>query len=465
MELFNFISGGTVNTGTFVTDVLFAVCAAILFGDLRKDVRAVALCIVEAVLVYALENALWLVFNFALGLQASSAPSLPALAVALAIYALTQTRLALDDCIVRYATFMASFVIVVSMTGIILSALPALKSLSFCMAIPSAFSYVVMVAFACVLRRFSIARFGFVPRHFILLVLLIDLLGVVMSYSFIHYTKGFKEVTTYSYAANVLGRFEHSVSFVNLIVDLSFLLLMLVSYVMFYVLAREHDSRAELLLTKKSDIDVANQMRATQSMYDSLRKVRHELKNHDAYMSALLEDENYDLLREYFAQYRRENKGLLNYVSSGNMRVDAVVNAKVAIARNQGIEVKTMLAVPAELPFAESDVFRLLANLLDNAIEGAELSHAGEKVIKLRVVPKAGYWFFFVSNPCDPACVRRARSGRLLTTKDDRDIHGYGTKVISDIAEKYHGTASFQVLGETFEARVMLMRDLEREEG
>lgn len=465
VELFNLMSGAKVNVGTLITDALFAVCAVILFGDFRRQARSVALCVVEAILVYALENALWLAFNFALGLEANTAPSLPALAAALAVYALTQTHLALDDRIVRYATFMASFVIVVGMTGIILAAIPALKSLSFFMAIPSAFSYVAMLGFALVLRRFSIARFRFVPRHFTLLVLLTDLLGVVMSYSFIHYTRGFREVATYSYAANVLGRFEQSVSFVNLVVNLSFLLLMLVSYVMFYVLAREHDSRAELLVTKKSDIDALNQMRVTQSMYDSLRKVRHELKNHDAYMSALLEDENYDLLREYFAQYRKENRGLLSYVSSGNMSVDAVVNAKVAIARDQGIEVKTMLAVPSELPFEEADVFRLLANLLDNAIEGAELSQADEKVIKLRVVPKAGYWFFFVSNPCDPGRVRRTRTGRLLTTKGDREIHGYGTKIVSDIAEKYHGTASFQVVGETFESKVMLMRDLEEEEG
>ncbi len=463
MELYNLITGADVNVGTFITDILFAICSVILFGDLRREVRSACLCVLEALLVYALVNSLWLAFVFAFGLGASSVPSMPALSLGLAIYALAQTRLGISDRVIRYCTFMSSFLITVSMTGIFMPAVPALARLSWGMAVPSMFSYVAMLVFAVVLRHFSIGRFSFVPQHYVLLILLVDALGVAIAYSFIFYTKSFKDVATYSYAANVLGRFEQSVSFVNLIVDLSFLLLMLVAYIMFYVLAKEHDERSELLVTKKSEIDAANQMRVTQSLYDSLREVRHELKNHDAYMSALLEDENYDLMRRYFAEYRRQNAGLLNYVSTGNRRVDAVVNAKVAIARDQGIEIKTMLAVPPELPFEEADVFRLLANLLDNAIEGAQRAEGAGKVVTLKVAPRAGYWFFFVSNPCDPAHVRRNRAGRLLTSKKDREIHGFGTKVISEIAEKYHGTASFSVVGNMFEAKVMLLRDLDRE--
>ncbi len=463
MELFNLITGQDVNAGTFVTDMLFAVCAVILFGRLRKDPCSIALSILEAFLVYALVNSLWLAFNFALDLSSSSMPSIPALSCGLALFALTQDRLDIADRVVRFCTFMSAFMIVVSVTGIIMPALPVLAKWRYGVAVPSAFSYLAMIVFAAVLRRFSIEHFAFVPRHFVLLILLTDVLGVGVAYSFIHYTVGYKEIATYSYAANVLSRFEQSVSFVNLIVDLSFLLLMLVAYVMFYVLAREHDERTELLITKKSEIDAASQMRVTQSMYDSLRKVRHELKNHDAYMAALLEDENYDLMRQYFAEYRCQNTGLLSYVSTGNSRVDAVVNAKVAIARDLGIELKTMLAVPSRLPFEEGDVFRLLANLLDNAIEGAQLSQEDQKVITLKVRPCAGYWFFFVSNPCDPASVKKNREGRLITNKKDSEMHGYGTKVISDIAEKYRGSASFAVKSNVFEAKVMLLRDLAKE--
>lgn len=450
------IAGQEVNTGTFVTDMLFAVCAVILFGDLKRTPKSIALNLLEAVLVYALENALWLVFNLAFGLGSSSAPSAPALFLALAVCGLAQPRLTLTDRIVRFSTFAASFMIVVSMTGIFAAAVPAIQRLAYWAAIPSAISYVLMLLFAVVLRVFSIERFRYVPRGFVVLIVATDILGVAAAQSFILFMTSFKELQGYSYAANVLGQVNQSASLVNLMVDTSFLLLILLAYIMFYVLAKEHEQRAELLITQKSESDAVAMMGVTRSMNENLREMRHELKNHDAYMAALLEAGDYEKLRVFFEDCQAINYDILHYVSCGNPLVDAVVNAKASLARSRGIAIETMLAVPGELPFCESAVFSLVANLLDNAIEGTLASPAPRGPIRLTIRPAGGYFVFSTTNPCNPKKVRSASGGGLLTSKKNGELHGYGTKVIRGIAERYNGTVRFKVDGTQFAADVML---------
>lgn len=456
MELYNLISGQEVNVGTFVTDALFAVCAVTLFGELKPRARAVAASIAEAVLVYALENALWLAFNLPFGFTASAGPSLPSLTCALAIYGLARARCTLTDKVVRFSTFMTSFMIVVSMTGIFAAALPQIMRLSWWAAIPSAISYVLMLASAVVLRIFSIDRFHYVPKKFAALIVAIDVFGVAAAYSFILFMSDFKDLQGYSYAANVLGQVNQSASMVNLLVDISFFLLIIFAYIMFYVLAAEHEQRAELLVTQKSESDAAAMMGVTRSMNENLREMRHELKNHDAYMASLLAAGDYERLRVFFEDCQAINYDVLHYVSCGNPLVDAVVNAKMSLARSKGVQVQTMLAVPEGLPFADKDVFSLVANLLDNAIEGTLASDAPQGPVTLTVKPAGGYFVFSTTNPCNPRKVRRDPEGRLLTSKSNKELHGFGTKVIEGIAARYDGVARFKAKGKTFEADVML---------
>ena len=462
MGLYSLLTGGSVNTGTLVTEMVFAVCVVVLLGDLHQSVRSIVRAVAEALLVYALINVMWMVLHYSVG-ASTSAPSLPVLCLGLVVYACAQGNLSVVDRISRCATFAATFVLVISMTGVFTEAVAVLKRLWFGYAIPSVISYVAMLGTAIVLRVFSIVRFTFVPHYYILLIVATDLLGVWAGQSFIAYASGYRDMRTDSYASIVLNRYEQAISQVNIIVDISFLLLILVAYLMFYVLVKEHDERTELLVTKRNEADNASMARATRSLYESLREMRHEIKNHDAYMVSLVDAGEYGKLREFLSTYALLHEEATRYVASGNPLVDSVVNAKMALARSHGIEIETMLAVPSELPYEEDDIFCLLANLLDNAIEGTRASGLATGPIRLKVMPEAGYWFFWVENPCDRLRVRRNRKGELITSKHDDDVHGYGTRVIARIAEKYRGHASFTVRKDTFCASVMLAQETGRE--
>lgn len=57
--------------------------------------------------------------------------------------------------------------------------------------------------------------------------------------------------------------------------------------------------------------------------------------------------------------------------NSGNVLLDYIVNNKCEIAVKQGIECTVKIEVPYKFPFSDGDIFIILGNALDNAIEGA----------------------------------------------------------------------------------------------
>ena len=91
--------------------------------------------------------------------------------------------------------------------------------------------------------------------------------------------------------------------------------------------------------------------------------------------------------------------------------------------------------MPKELDIAERDLCELLMNMLDNAIEGAESSKS-DKFIRFRIEEKKS----FLAVKCENSFsgnVRRDSGDGYATLKDDRETHGFGLKIMNNVAEKY----------------------------
>lgn len=186
---------------------------------------------------------------------------------------------------------------------------------------------------------------------------------------------------------------------------------------------------------------------------ESLRQLRHEVKNQYAYIRMLLEQKEYDRAEKFFGEMSMRANPTFSWVSSGNELVDDIVNLEVSKARAAGVEISSRIAVPGELPYEEIDLCSLLMNLLDNAIEAC--SATDEKCVRLGIVADQGALVVTVSNPSAQAPTFDGRGG-LVTTKSSRERHGFGTSIIRTVAEKYDGAADFSYADGEFVARVML---------
>ena len=244
----------------------------------------------------------------------------------------------------------------------------------------------------------------------------------------------------------------------------------LVSYIFFlfmvvaatqgiYDMCAEQNEIVELQAERQRLHSERELARMTADNLDDLRSIRHDLKNQYAYMQILLSQQRYGELEEYFRQSSQHLLPQLGqFIDCGNRPVNTVLNMEFAKARKERVAFTHQLVVPPVLPFSEDDLCALLSNLLDNAIEEcARLLRAGQRDVSLRleIYPQKSYLFVLCRNTTSRT--ELARFGRgLRTTKGDDRLHGYGTRIISKIAEKYNGCAEFTLSGGTFVAKLLL---------
>lgn len=240
-----------------------------------------------------------------------------------------------------------------------------------------------------------------------------------------------------------------------------FWIITLLTYYMFYTVSKEYEQNLELIaLRHKEELD-EEMFHFSRESYEEMHQIRHEVKNHIAYIRALSECAEYDKLKEYLNVVSGETEELFHFVECGNDVINAVMNHAIKQARANDVEINYQIIVPPELPYRETDLCSLLSNLMDNAIEASVRSNVKQPIISVSIRPQQDYLFLRVSNPAEG---ETARQPVLRTTKADKRLHGYGTKIIRRVAEQYQGSVKFEARDGQFVVDVMLSLEEEQDE-
>ena len=82
--------------------------------------------------------------------------------------------------------------------------------------------------------------------------------------------------------------------------------------------------------------------------------------------------------------------------------------------------------------------------------------------LSIEIYPKRSYLFIVCRNTTDRKVLERWQRG-LRTTKKNPKLHGYGTRIMAKLAEKYNGCAEYSVEDGEFSAMLMLDMMLKEE--
>lgn len=233
------------------------------------------------------------------------------------------------------------------------------------------------------------------------------------------------------------------------------ILLLLMSYYGAYSISRNltesNKKRAEKLLR---DAD-KSMLRMSESNLESLRKLRHELKNQYTYMKVLLERKEFEKLDAHFAEYSDKLIDSFSVADCGNHVINAIVNIEKNKAEQAGINIEYDILVPSVLGFADTDLCSLLLNLLNNAIEYLERNpNMSDRTIRASIKSINKTMLVTVSNPIDES--DREEILALKTSKRDKSLHGYGSKVIRSIVTEYNGSVKYAAENGRFIASAMM---------
>lgn len=214
-------------------------------------------------------------------------------------------------------------------------------------------------------------------------------------------------------------------------------------------------------LSKKME----NHILAQQNMYynklleniemsnESIRALRHDLKNHVIAMEGLLKREEYDHLSQYL---HGAFHGVLiddSFISTGNTTIDSILNFKIKEANNKGMQLLTEIAIPTDLKLSNEILTVIIGNLLDNAMEATSIVKE-QKEIKFKLFYDRECLFITVSNPYEGILQRNEHT--FLTTKPDKDCHGYGLNNIRKLIKSYRGNIEIDDENQRFTIHITL---------
>lgn len=143
------------------------------------------------------------------------------------------------------------------------------------------------------------------------------------------------------------------------------------------------------------------------------------------------------------------------FCNCGNNVVDALINFKYAVAKEQGINFNLKIFIPEILPINQCDIGIVLGNAIDNAIEAVKKCELTEKVIYISMGIKKEALVLIVKNPYEH-CIKKDKNGNLLSTKEEVSRHGYGVNSIKRVVDRYNGEVFIDTQNNIFSITVIM---------
>lgn len=185
---------------------------------------------------------------------------------------------------------------------------------------------------------------------------------------------------------------------------------------------------------------------------NEIRSIRHDIQAHMIVLQYYLDSGNYEKARAYLGDMQRSQKreGLI-FKDTGNDLVNAI--ACDALGRSQTeitLEISGLL--PETFPMSEYDTCTLFSNLLSNACEACEKLKHTEPVICMEVHERKDAWFIVFRNPIEWK-IRTGQTG-LVTSKMDKESHGFGVKNMMKVIKKYEGKMDLVITENSFQVEI-----------
>lgn len=142
-------------------------------------------------------------------------------------------------------------------------------------------------------------------------------------------------------------------------------------------------------------------------------------------------------------------------VQTGNEALDTILTEKSVYCVNHGIRLSCTVNGNQLDRLHVVDLYTLLGNALDNAIESADrLKNPDQKVISLTVRDQGRMIYILLENYYCGELVMK--NGYPVTNKEEKENHGYGVRSIRAIAQKYGGDIQISAQNQIFSLQILL---------
>ena len=223
----------------------------------------------------------------------------------------------------------------------------------------------------------------------------------------------------------------------TLVLTISFLTFLVADIVYLYFMADLEKKAA--LEREVSSLKYARQLeeqhfkQIEEKRYE-VAKIRHDINNQLASIKSMVHSRHIEQAEELIGELENTVRNTQEYRYCSIPVVNAVISEKNKEAEKYGIRLVTKIDIPDSAGITQHHLCSAFANMIDNAIRaerGFTEKDSDKKIISVDAVSDSVSVYITVRNYV---------SGVEISREDDSSLHGYGQKILGDIAEIYSGT-------------------------
>ena len=226
------------------------------------------------------------------------------------------------------------------------------------------------------------------------------------------------------------------------------LIFILLEYLLQRIMKREEDKT--IIYQNKL---MKQQMDEIENIYMTMRGWRHDYHNHLQSLKGYLSLNKVEQMKDYLNELETDLDSIDTLYHSGNLQLDSILNAKLAIAEKGQIRIRCDASIPPQLHVSDLDLCVILGNLLDNAIESCrKIKNPDERFIRVYIGILKKQLYISITNATSETV--KQRTDHYFTTK--RGDHGHGLKRVDQVVKKYDGYLNRQNEPGVFATEIVL---------
>lgn len=245
----------------------------------------------------------------------------------------------------------------------------------------------------------------------------------------------------------------------NIIILLSIICvsMIVIAGIVWFVIARinkDNEIKTKLLLSEQKANLYKQNIISSNSQIETIKLLKHDMKNNISCIDALIEEENYDEAHNICHSLTNKYTSIGTIVNTENYLLNAVLNVEIEKAKSYGIPVKLSITNDLKMFKNSSDIISLIGNILDNAISYLSKNKVKNNEINFSTGYEGSYSVIKCRNNILDSVLFNNPS--LKTDKKDKDNHGKGITIINSIAHKYNGDVIIKERNKEFIITVIL---------
>lgn len=218
--------------------------------------------------------------------------------------------------------------------------------------------------------------------------------------------------------------------------------IVVMNIVTFYFLKRigkETELHQQIELLKQNAFYQQENVKNILSEQERVRSMRHDMKNVMLAIQGMLQQNKTEEIMDCCRKYIGEIGAASACIQTGVQAVDHLLAYKLNKAEGEGVIVKSQISRLGSIEIDDVHLCIILGNLLDNAMEALEKEN--EKRLEMILEKNESYISIFVKNSIQTSVL--AVNSNLITTKEDKRVHGFGIRNVKELVKEYGGLISF----------------------